>query len=271
MMSMAGGSGFFHRGGLPMQLEGRVAIVTGGASGIGEATVRSLCREGAKVIISDINWPAAKNLEENLARKGMGTLAVKTDTANHQQVKELTEKTLSTFGRIDILVNNAGISSPGPRGKKVKLWEMSVEEWDRVIDVDLNGYFLCCHEIVPHMIPNRWGRIVNISSQAARYGPGRGGSAYITAKIGIVGLTKALAGEVGSYGITVNAVAPGMIDTPMTRGYPLEAKAEFIKLAPLGRIGTPEDVAGAIMFLISEAASFITGATIDVNGGRVMY
>ncbi|MFB3886499.1 MAG: SDR family oxidoreductase [Thermodesulfobacteriota bacterium] len=254
-----------------MQLEGKVAIVTGGASGIGEATVRSLCREGARVVISDINWPAAKNLEENLTRKGMGALAVKTDTADYEQVKELTEKTLSSFGRIDILVNNAGISSPGPKGKKAKLWEMSVEEWNRVIDVDLNGYFLCCHEVVPKMILNRWGRIINVSSQAARYGPGRGGSAYITAKIGVVGLTKALAGEVGGYGITVNAVAPGMIDTPMTKGYSPELKAEFIKLAPLGRIGTPQDVAGTIMFLISEAASFITGATLDVNGGRVMY
>jgi len=254
-----------------MQLEGKVAIVTGGASGIGKAAVRSLCQEGTKVVISDINWAEAKKLEDNLTEKGMKALAVKTDTANYQQVKELTEKTLSTFGRIDILINNAGISSPGQRGKKLKLWEMSVGEWDRVIDVDLNGYFLCCHEIVPHMILNRWGRIVNISSQAARYGPGRGGSAYITAKVGVVGLTKALAGEVGSYGITVNAVAPGMIDTPMTQGYPPEAKTEFIKLAPLGRIGVPEDVAGVIMFLISDAASFITGATIDVNGGRVMY
>jgi 3-oxoacyl-[acyl-carrier protein] reductase len=254
-----------------MQLEGKVAIVTGGASGIGEATVRSLCQEGAKVIISDINWTAAQKLEDSLVQEGMGALAVKTDTANYQQVKELTEKTLSAFGRIDILINNAGISSPGQRGKKLKLWEMSVEEWARVIDVDLNGYFLCCHEIVPQMILNRWGRIVNISSQAARYGPGRAGSAYITAKIGVVGLTKALAGEVGSFGITVNAVAPGMIDTPMTKGYPPEAKAEFIKLAPLGRLGLPQDVARVIMFLISEAADFVTGATIDVNGGRVMY
>lgn len=254
-----------------MGLEGRVAVVTGGAGRIGEATVRSLCQGGAKVVISDINSLAAKKLEDDLVQKGMAALAVRTDTANDQQVKELTEKTLSVFGRIDILVNTAAISSAGHMGGKPNLWEMTVEEWKRVIDVDLNGYFLCCHEIVPHMILNRWGRIVNISSIAARHGSGRSGSAYRTAKEGVLGLTKALAGEVGKHGITVNAVAPGWVDSPITQGAPPEVKAEFIRQAPLGRIGTPEDVAGTIMFLVSDAASFITGATFDVNGGRVMH
>ncbi len=253
-----------------MGLEGKVAIVTGGAGGIGEATIRFLAREGAKVVISDINWEGAMKLEEGLTSQGVKALAVKTDIAELQQVKELTQKTLSAFGRIDILVNNAGIS-PKHQGKKRNLWEMSVEEWERVIDVDLNGYFYCCHAIVPRMIPNGWGRIVNVSSQAARSGGQVAGSHYTAAKSGVLGLTKSLAGEIGKYGITVNAVTPGRIDTPIIRDVPPEVNLEFAKRTPLGRLGTAEDVAGAILFLISDAASFITGATIDVNGGLGMY
>lgn len=253
-----------------MRLEGKVAVVTGGAGGIGGATVRALFKEGAKVVICDSNWEAMKKLEECLSQKGIGALAVKTDISDYQQVKELVEKTLSTFGRIDILVNNAGIS-PKHQGKKRNLWEMSVKEWEHVINVDLNGYFLCCHEIVPHMIPNRWGRIVNISSLAARIGGILAGSHYTAAKAGILGLTKSLAAELAEYGITVNAVAPGRIDTPFTLNVPSEANVEFAKRVPLGRLGTAEEVAGTIMFLISDAASYITGATIDVNGGLIMY
>lgn len=254
-----------------MELEGKVAIVTGGAGGIGEATIRALAQEGARVVISDIHEEGAKKLEENLRQKGMAALAVKTDVADHLEVKELVQKTLSAFGRIDILVNNAGIS-PKHEGKKRSLWEMSVEEWKRVIDVDLNGYFLCCHEIVPYIIPNRWGRIVNISSLAGRTGgSGIAASHYTTAKTGILGMTKALAAELGPYGITVNAIAPGRIDTPMIRDVPSEVNIRLAQQTPVGRLGTPQDIAGTIMFLISDAASFITGATIDVNGGRVMY
>lgn len=253
-----------------MGLEEKVTIVTGGASGIGRATVLALSQEGMQVVISDINGEAAKNLESSLTHKGMRALAVEADIANYRQVKEMTEKTLSTFGRIDILVNNAGIS-PKHQGRKHKLWEMSIEEWQRVIDVDLTGCFLCCHEIVPHMILNRWGRIINISSVAARTGTRVAGSHYTAAKAGILGLTRALASELGPYGITVNAVAPGRIATPMQRDIPPEVHLELNNRTPLGRLGTVEEIAGVIMFLISEAASFITGATIDVNGGLVMY
>jgi len=253
-----------------MGLERKVAIVTGGAGGIGTATIRALAQEGVNVVISDVNWEGAKKLEESLVSQGGKALAVQTDIADLSQVKELARKTLSSFGRIDILVNNAGIS-PKHQGKKRNLWEMSVEEWERVIDVDLNGYFYCCHEIVPHMIPNGWGRIINISSQAARSGGQVAGSHYTAAKSGVLGLTKSLAGEIGKYGITVNAVTPGRIDTPIIRDVPPEVNLEFAKRTPLGRLGTAEDVAGAILFLISDAASFITGATIDVNGGLGMY
>ncbi len=254
-----------------MGLEGKVAIVTGGAGGIGAATIRSLAKEGAGVVICDINWEGAKNLEEDLRGKGVKALAVKTDISDLKEVKELTKKTLSHFGRIDILVNNAGIISAKVDGKKLNLWEMTVEDWKRRIDVHLNGYFLCCHEIVPHMIPNGWGRIVNVSSQAARTGGQIAGADYTSAKTGILGMTRALAGELGKYGITVNAVAPGRIDTPFILNNPPDVNPGFAKRTPLGRLGTPEDVAGAILFLISDSASFITGATIDINGGLAMY
>jgi 3-oxoacyl-[acyl-carrier protein] reductase len=253
-----------------MQLEGRVGIVTGGASGIGAAAIRFLAREGAKMIISDINLEGGQKLQEDLSAKGMQALAVKTDISDFVQVKELTDRTLAAFGRIDILVNNAGIS-PKHQGKKRTLWEMEVAEWQRVIDVDLNGYFLCCHEIVPHMIRNGWGRIVNISSQAARIGGQVAASHYTAAKAGVIGLTKSLAAEVGKYGITVNAITPGRIDTPIIRDVPPEVNAEFAKRTPLGRLGTAEDVAGAILFFTSDSASFITGATLDVNGGLLTY
>ncbi|MBI2013963.1 MAG: SDR family oxidoreductase, partial [Candidatus Rokubacteria bacterium] len=191
-----------------MRLAGRVAVVTGGAGGIGEATVRALAHEGAKVVLGDIDGGKAKRLEADLQREGLNALAVKTDIADHGQVKELVEKTLSAFGRVDILVNNAGIS-PKHQGRKLDLWEMTVEEWQHVIGVDLTGYFLCCHEIVPHMIAARWGRIVNITSLAARIGGLVAGSHYTAAKAGILGLTKSLAAEVAAYGITVNAITPG--------------------------------------------------------------
>ena len=253
-----------------MGLEEKVTIVTGGASGIGRATVLALSQEGMHVVISDINGEAAKNLESSLTHKGMPALAVETDVSDYQQVKELTQKTLARFGRIDILVNNAGIS-PKHEGRKRRLWEIGVEEWDRVINVDLNSCFYCCHEIVPHMIHNRWGRIINISSVAARTVTHVAPSHYTTAKAGILGLTRALASELGPYGITVNAIAPGRIATPMQRDIPPEINLELNNRTPLGRLGTVEEIAGVIMFLISEAASFMTGTTIDVNGGLVMY
>jgi 3-oxoacyl-[acyl-carrier protein] reductase len=253
-----------------MQFEGKVAIVTGGASGIGEASIRALAREGAQVVICDINGEGAKRLEKDLQRQGAKAVAVRTDISDPAQVKCMVEETMAHFGHVEILVNNAGIS-PKHKGKKLKLWEMSVAEWEQVIQVNLNGYFLCCREIVPHMISARWGRIVNISSLAARIGGIVAGSHYTAAKAGILGLTKSLAAEAAEYGITVNAITPGRINTPFTANVSPEVNAEIEKRIPLGRFGTPEDVAASILFLASEAAAYITGATLDVNGGIVTY
>ncbi len=253
-----------------MQFDGKVAVVTGGAGGIGEATVRALAREGARAVICDINEEGANRLEKDLQRQGAKALAVRADISDPAQVKHLVEETLSRFGRVDILVNNAGIS-PKHDGKKLRLWEMGIAEWEQVIRVNLNGYFLCCHEIVPHMIPARWGRIVNISSLAARIGGVVAGSHYTAAKAGILGLTKSLAAETAEYGITVNAITPGRIDTPMAAKVSPAVNAEVVKRIPLGRMGTPDDVAAAILFLASEEAAYITGATLDVNGGIVTY
>ncbi len=253
-----------------MQFEGKVAVVTGAAGGIGEATIRALAREGAQVVICDINGDAAKRLEMDLRRQGVIAVAARADISDSAQVECLVKETLARFGRVDILVNNAGIS-PKHEGKKLRLWEMSVAEWEQVIRVNLNGYFLCCREIVPHMIPARWGRIVNISSLAARIGGIVAGSHYTAAKAGILGLTKSLAAEAAEYGITVNAITPGRINTPFTANVPPAVNAEIVKRIPLGRFGTPEDVAAAILFLASDAAAYITGATLDVNGGIVTY
>ncbi len=253
-----------------MQFDGKVGVVTGGAGGIGEATVRALAREGARAVICDINEEGANRLEKDLQRQGVKALAVRADISDPAQVKHLVEETLARFGRVDILVNNAGIS-PKHDGKKLRLWEMSIAEWEQVIRVNLNGYFLCCREIVPHMISARWGRIVNISSLAARIGGIVAGSQYTAAKAGVLGLTKSLAAEVAEYGITVNAITPGRIDTPMTAKVSPVVNAEVVKRIPLGRLGTPDEVAAAILFLASEAAAYITGATLDVNGGMVTY
>lgn len=253
-----------------MNLKDKVAIVTGGAGGIGEATVRLMAQEGARVIISDINGGGAQKVKENLSQGGAEVIAVTTDISDPDQVKELTEKALSAFGRIDILVNNAAVGSGGTAGGKIKIWEMTLEQWERVIRIDLNGYFLCCRQVIPHMIRNRYGRIVNVSSIAARTGGQAASTNYAAAKGGVLGFTKCLAKEVGEFGITVNAVAPGWTKTPMTRFAPPEVDLAYIKQTPLGRVGVPEDIARVILFLSSDLAGWMTGTTLDVNGGQAI-
>jgi 3-oxoacyl-[acyl-carrier protein] reductase len=182
----------------------------------------------------------------------------------------MVERTRDRFGGIDLLVNNAGIS-PKHQGKKQTLWEMSVSEWDKVMAVNIRGAFLCCRYAVPEMIKRGGGAIVNLSSQAAKAGSVITGCHYVVSKAGMVGLTKILAREVAEYGIRVNAVAPGRIDTPMIRDVPPEVNEQVKKNIPLKRLGKPEEVADGILYLLSDAASFITGFVMDINGGSGMY
>ncbi len=253
-----------------MRFQDKVAIVTGGASGIGAATARGLSREGAKVVVADWNEENLRKMEAEMKNVGHPFLGLKIDVSLEADVRKLVNQAVSHFGGIDFLVNNAGIS-PKQKGKKQNLWEMSVEEWDRVMAVNIRGVFLCCHFAVPRMIERGSGAIVSLSSQAAKAGSVITGCHYAISKAGVVGLTKILAREIAQYRIRVNAVAPGRIDTPMIWDVPVEVNEQIRKNIPLGRLGKAEEVADPILFLLSDAASFITGAVIDINGGSGMY
>jgi 3-oxoacyl-[acyl-carrier protein] reductase len=253
-----------------MRFKDKVGIVTGGASGIGAATARALAREGARVVVMDINPASLVKMEAEMKKEGYPFFALQGDVASEGVVEDLMKQTLSRFGGIDLLVNNAGIS-PKHQGKKANLWEMPIAEWDRVMAVNIRGYFLCCHFAVPTMIERKGGAIVNVASIAAKVGSAITGCHYVISKAGVVGLTKVLAREVAEYGIRVNAVAPGRIDTPMILDVPRELNEQITKAVPLKRLGKSEDVADGILFLLSDAASYITGLVLDINGGTGMF
>lgn len=253
-----------------MRFKDRVAIVTGGASGIGAATAKALLAEGAKVVVGDVNSEGLGKLESQMKKEGRAFLGVRMDVAQEEEVENLVNKTISHFGAIDFLVNDAGIS-PKHEGRKANLWEMSIAEWDRVMAVNIRGVFLCCHFAVPKMIERGEGAIVNVSSLAAKVGSAVTGSHYVISKAGVIGLTKILAREVAGHGIRVNAVAPGRIDTPMIWDVPPEVNEQYKQTIPLKRLGKPEEVAEGILFLLSQAASYVTGQVLDINGGLGMY
>lgn len=253
-----------------MRFKDKVAIVTGGASGIGAATASALAKEGARVVVADINLEGLEKMDAEMKKEGMPFLGVQANVANEIEVEGLINKTVSHFGGIDLLINNAGIS-PKHQGQKANLWEMSISEWDRVMAVNIRGVFLCCHFAVPRMIERGGGAIVSLSSQAAKAGSVITGCHYAISKAGVVGLTKILAREVAQYKIRVNAVAPGRIDTPMIWDVPVEVNEQIKKNIPLGRLGKAEEVADPILFLLSEASSFMTGVVLDINGGSGMY
>jgi 3-oxoacyl-[acyl-carrier protein] reductase len=253
-----------------MRFKDKVAVVTGGASGIGLATARALATQGARVAVADVNAAGLEKIEEEFRNKDHPFLPIKANVAEAKAVEALIRETVSRFGGIDILVNNAGIS-PKHEGKKANLWEMPIEEWDQVMAVNIRGAFLCCHFAVPRMIARGGGGIVNVSSLAAKVGTAITGCHYVISKAGLVGLTKVLAREVAEYGIRVNAVAPGRIDTPMIWDVPPQVNEQYMRTIPLKRLGTPEEVADGILFLLSDAASYITGQVLDINGGLGMF
>ena len=242
----------------------RAAIVTGGSRGIGRAVCLALAEQGVNVVVNYAGSAAAAEETAALCReKGVEAIAVQASVADAAQVDALFEKAVEAFGRVDILVNNAGIT------KDTLIVRISEEDFDAVIDTNLKGAFLCCKKAARLMMRQKWGRIVNVSSVVALRGnPGQAN--YCASKAGVIGLTKSLAKELSSRHITVNAVAPGFIDTDMTRVLSENARTAILTQVPLGTFGQPEDVARTVAFFASENAGYITGQVLCVDGGMAM-
>ncbi len=247
-----------------MDLSGRVALVTGSGRGIGQAIALELAEVGASVIINDIGEvPTVENVVKEIRAMNRESLAIMADVSSSSDVDRMIEEATAAFGKIDILVNNAGIT------RDQLLIRMSDEDWDKVISVNLKSVFLCTRAVLRNMVKQRWGRIINITSIAAITGnPGQAN--YTSAKAGIIGFTRTVAREVASRSITVNAIAPGFIDTQMTQQLNETQQQELKKLIPVGFIGTPRDIAEAAAFLASEEARYITGQVLNVNGGMAL-
>ena len=244
-------------------LKDKVAMVTGASQGIGRETALFLAEAGARVSAAARNEEKLASLVSEIAGKGGEAFAVKMDVADAEQVKAGFKQVLEKFGRLDILVNNAAVTRDG------LAMRMKLDDWDAVMRTNLTGAHLCIQQALPAMMRAKAGRIINISSIVAEMG-NAGQANYVAAKAGLIGLTKAIAMEIASRNITVNAVAPGFIQTPMTDVLPDKVKEDLKTRIPLGRMGSPRDVAAAIVFLASDEASYITGHVLDVNGGMYL-
>ena len=244
-------------------LKDRVALVTGASQGIGRATALALAQAGARVAVAARNAGKLAEVVAEIAAAGGEAIAVPMDVADAEQVKAGFRQTTGKFGKLDILVNNAAITRDGLAVR------MKAEDWDAVLRTNLTGAHFCAQQAMSVMMRARYGRIINVTSVVAETGnPGQVN--YVAAKAGLIGLTRALAVEIASRNITVNAVAPGFIASPMTDPLPQEAKSGMLARVPLGRMGTDAEVAAAIVFLASDEAGYITGAVLDVNGGLRM-
>jgi len=247
-----------------MRLEGEVAIVTGGAVGIGEAISFRLANEGASVVVADIDGEQASKIAAKVNASSKQAIAIKTDVTNSEEANQMAKAAIEKFGKIDILVNNAGGSPHRTRS----LFHESVEStWDVVLGVNLKGVLNCSRAVINHMIERRGGKIISIASIGGLVGT-TGLADYSAAKGGVIAFSKALAKEVASYGINVNCVCPGPIATEYFLTLPEEAKERYLKTIPLGRLGRPEEVAGMVNFLASDEADFVTGQTFVICGGR---
>jgi 3-oxoacyl-[acyl-carrier protein] reductase len=253
-----------------MRLKEKVAIVTGGAAGIGKHLARCLAAEGAKVVIADVDGAGAVRLAETLREEGREALAVRTDVSVVDAVEGMVRETLARFGRVDVLVNNAAVYLR-VKAAKVSVWELSPEEWNRVVAVNLTGVFLCCRAVLPQMIAQGSGKIINIGSAHALVGT-ENFAHYVACKGGVLSLTKALAREAGKYNININCIAAGSILSEETADPEiLKFRGAAVAARAIKRIGYPEDLAGALLFLATQDSDFVTGQTIVVDGGAVMH
>ncbi|MBM4122908.1 MAG: 3-oxoacyl-[acyl-carrier-protein] reductase [Nitrospira sp.] len=246
-----------------MSLAGKIAIVTGAAQGIGRAIAETLARHGADIVVADLDPGRSQETVAAITQLGRKALNVKVNVADWNDAKAMVDQVLKEWGTVDILVNNAGITRDG------LLVRMKEEDWNLVLQVNLNGTFHCTKAVLQPMTKQRYGRIVNIASIVGAMG-NAGQANYAASKAAVIGLTKTVAREYASRNVTVNAVAPGFIDTAMTQGLPAEVKETLQKQIPLGRLGQPADVAEAVCFLVSDAAGYITGQVLHVNGGMLM-
>src|SRR5215207_7327141 len=246
-----------------MSLQGRVAIVTGAAQGIGRAIAEGLAQAGADIVVADLDPGRSQETVTAIEKVGRKALNVKVNVAEAGDTKALVEQVLKAWGKIDILVNNAGITRDG------LLLRMKEEDWNLVMQVNLNGTFHCTKAVLQPMTKQRYGRIVNIASIVGVMG-NAGQANYAASKAAVIGFTKTVAREYASRSVTVNAVAPGFIDTAMTQGLSADVRDLLQKQIPLGRLGQPSDVAAAVRFLVSDEAGYITGQVIHVNGGMLM-
>ncbi len=246
-----------------MTLSGRVALVTGASQGIGRACALKLAESGASVAVAARNQEKLQELVQEITAKGGKAVAFPLDVADEEQIKSSFKAALAGFGKIDILVNNAGIT------RDQLVMRMKRADWDAVLNTNLTSAYLCIQQVIGSMLKQRWGRIINITSVFGQMGQA-GQANYASSKAGLIGLTMAIAREVGSRSITCNAVAPGFIETPMTAVLGDDFKQNALKSIPLGRIGAPQDIATAVAFLASQEAGYITGHVLNVNGGMLM-
>ncbi len=247
-------------GAADQEVGSRVVVVTGAGQGIGAAIARTFADRGAKLVLVDVNTEQLRQLASSLEGPGCEVLPITVDVTNKEQVQQLVEQVLEKYGRIDVLINNAGIIRDN------LISNISEQDWDQVLDVNLKGAFLCCQAVFPTLKTQKAGKIVNIVSRAWLGSIGQAN--YTASKGGLVSLTRSLALEFARFQINVNAVAPGVIDTPMTQGMPAEGRERLIRMQPTGKMGKVEDVAAAVAFLASEDAEFITGQVLHVDGGK---
>lgn len=255
-----------------MELKGKVAIVTGAGQGIGKAIALELAKGGGNLALTDIREDTIGKVREEIEGMGREVLVIRMDVSKWEDAEGMAKRVMERFGRIDILVNNAGIAPKGKGGVQLRISDIGEEDWDAVMDVNLKGVFNCSKAVMPFMINQRAGKIVNMGSLAGLTGGAvsRSSAPYCVSKAGVMCLTKVLARELAQYNINVNTVAPGRIVTAMTEIIDLESQEEAKRQTPLGRFGMPIDVARAVLFLVSESGNYITGETMVIDGGRTM-